>query len=91
MPNAAIVLSPTSHPGVISGPGAPKVKIMGFPAACVGDTHTCAFPVPPGHPPNTIVSGSQKVKFSGRPAARVGDPCGCGAQIEAGIPTVNIA
>jgi uncharacterized Zn-binding protein involved in type VI secretion len=91
MPNAAIVLSPTSHPGVVSGPGILTVKIAGFPAAVMGDTHTCAFPVPPGHPPSKIVSGSAIVKIGGKPAARVGDACGCGAQIEEGVPTVNIA
>ena len=90
MPNAAVVLSATSHPGVISGPGVSTVKIAGFPAAVVGDNHTCAFPVPPGHPPNAIVTGSLKVKIGGRPAARVGDKCGCGALIEVGIFTVNI-
>jgi uncharacterized Zn-binding protein involved in type VI secretion len=90
MPNAAIVLSPTSHPGIVAGPGSPTVKITGLPAAVVGDQHVCAFPVPPGHPPNIVASGSATVKFSGRPAARVGDLCACGAQIEAGVPTVNI-
>jgi uncharacterized Zn-binding protein involved in type VI secretion len=90
MPNAAVQFSPTSHPGMIAGPCVPTVKIAGLPAAVVGDTHICAFPVPPGHPPNVIVTGSTKVKFFGRPAARVGDLCACGAQIEAGVPTVNI-
>jgi uncharacterized Zn-binding protein involved in type VI secretion len=89
--NAAVVLSPTSHPGLIAGPGAPKVLIKGLPAAVVGDQHACFFPVPPGHPPpNVIASGSVKVRFGGKFAARVGDPCTCGARIEAGIPTVNI-
>ena len=68
MPNAAVLFSPTSHPGVITGPGAPTVRIAGLPAAVVGDQHACAFPVPPGHPPNAIASGSARVKFGGRPA-----------------------
>ena len=91
MPQAAVTLSPTSHPGVISGPGAPTVRIAGLNAAVVGDVHACAFPVPPGHPPpNFITTGSTKVRFGGKPAARVGDLCTCGAKIEAGVPTVNI-
>jgi uncharacterized Zn-binding protein involved in type VI secretion len=90
MPNAAVMYSPTSHPGMITGPGSPIVKIGGRPAAVVGDQHVCAFPAPPGHPPNAITTGSAKVKIGGQPAARVGDLCGCGAQIEAGVPTVNI-
>jgi uncharacterized Zn-binding protein involved in type VI secretion len=90
MPNAAILLSPTSHPGMIVGPGSPTVTIAGLPAAVVGDQHICAFPVPPGHPPNVIAQGSTTVKFGGVPAARVGDLCACGALIEAGVPTVNI-
>lgn len=90
MPNAAVLFSPTSHPGIIAGPGVPTVKIGGLPAAAVGDTHVCGFPVPPGHPPNVILTGSAIVKIGGRPAARVGDQCACGARIEAGVPTVNI-
>ena len=90
MPNAAVMFSPTSHPGMVAGPGAPTVKIAGLPAAVVGDQHICTFPVPPGHPPNIVAKGSATVKFAGRPAARVGDLCACGAQIEAGVPTVNI-
>jgi uncharacterized Zn-binding protein involved in type VI secretion len=90
MSAAAFLFSPTSHPGVISGPGAPNVLIEGQPAALVGDVHTCAFPIPPGHPPNAITAGSMKVKIGGRSAARVGDPCACGAQIEAGALTVTI-
>jgi uncharacterized Zn-binding protein involved in type VI secretion len=86
-----VKFSPTSHPGVITGPGAPNVKIAGLEAACVGDVHACAFPVPPGHPPpNFIVTGSATVRFNGRFAARVGDLCTCGGRIEAGIPHVNI-
>ncbi len=90
MPNAAVRLSATSHPGMITGPGVPTVRIKGLPAAVVGDQHTCAFPVPPGHAPNAIASGSARVRIKGRWAARVGDPCACGAKIEVGIPTVNI-
>jgi uncharacterized Zn-binding protein involved in type VI secretion len=92
MPKAAFVLSPTSHPGVITGPGAPKVLVGGLPPAVVGDVHVCAFPVPPGHPPpNFITTGSGIVRFRGKFAARVGDLCTCGGKIEGpGIPTVNI-
>jgi uncharacterized Zn-binding protein involved in type VI secretion len=90
MPNAAILFSPTDHPGMIVGPGSMTVTIAGLPAALVGDQHVCAFPTPPGHPPNVIITGSLKVTISGRPAARVGDQCACGAQITVGAPTVNI-
>jgi uncharacterized Zn-binding protein involved in type VI secretion len=90
MPAAAILFSPTAHPGIIAGPGVPTVLIGGRPAAVVGDQHICAFPVPPGHPPNAIVTGSIKVKINQRFAARVGDLCGCGATIVAGVFNVNI-
>jgi uncharacterized Zn-binding protein involved in type VI secretion len=90
MPAAAFMFSPTSHPGVIMGPGVPTVRLSKFPAAVVGDKHICGFPVPPGHPPNAILSGSQKVRIKNVFAARVGDPCACGAKIEAGSLNVNI-
>lgn len=90
MPAAAFLFSPTSHPGVIMGPGVPAVRIAGMPAVVVGDQHTCAFPVPPGHPPNAIASGSFKVRINQRFAARVGDLCACGAQITVGAFNVNI-
>ena len=90
MPNAGVRFSATSHPGVITGPCVPTVRIKGLAAAVVGDQHTCAFPVPPGHPPNAIASGSGKVRIKGKWAARVGDVCACGARIEVGVPTVNI-
>lgn len=90
MPAAAVLFSPTAHPGVIMGPGVPTVLIGGLPAAVVGDVHICAFPPPPGHPPNAIVTGSLKVMINQRPAARVGDLCGCGATIVAGVFTVEI-
>ncbi len=89
MPHAAVQISPTSHLGTITGPGVPKVRIAGLPAAVVGDVHAC--PILPGHqPPNFIVTGSATVRIGGRFAARVGDQCTCGAQIAAGIPHVNI-
>lgn len=90
MPEAAFKLAPTSHPGVITGPCEPTVRIRGLAAACVGDQHSCLFPVPPGHLPNAIASGSKKVRIRGRFAARKGDPTACGARIEAGVPKVNI-
>ncbi|MBS0559282.1 MAG: PAAR domain-containing protein [Proteobacteria bacterium] len=90
MPPAAVLFSPTAHPGVIVGPGVLTVRIGGMPAVTVGDQHVCGFPVPPGHPPNVISQGSTKVRIAKRFAARVGDLCACGAPITAGIPTVNI-
>jgi uncharacterized Zn-binding protein involved in type VI secretion len=90
MPAAAILFSATSHPGVISGPGIPNVRIAGQPAAVLGDGHVCGFPIPPGHPSNMISKGSTKVRIGTKPAARVGDLCACGAQIEVGVLHVNI-
>ncbi|MES2938105.1 MAG: PAAR domain-containing protein [Pseudomonadota bacterium] len=89
MPAAAFLTAPTSHPGIISGPGVPNVLINGMPAVCVGDLHACAMPPLAGpHPPNPIVKGSATVLVGGRPGARQGDLCGCGATIVAGSPTV---
>jgi uncharacterized Zn-binding protein involved in type VI secretion len=91
MPPAARVLDPTSHPGVIAGPGALNVLIGGQPAARVGDTHVCAMPPVAGpHPPTPIVAGSATVFIAGQPAARLGDPNGCGATIVAGCLNVLI-
>jgi uncharacterized Zn-binding protein involved in type VI secretion len=91
MPPAARVLDPTSHPGVIAGPGAPNVLIGGQPAARVGDMHVCAMPPAAGpHPPTPIVAGSATVLIAGLPAARLGDANGCGATIAAGCPNVFI-
>lgn len=90
MADAAIQFAPTSHPGLITGPCEPTVRIRGFAAAAVGDQHLCLFPVPPGHPPTVVATGSVKVRIRGRFAARKGDLTGCGALIEAGVPTVRI-
>jgi uncharacterized Zn-binding protein involved in type VI secretion len=91
MPPAARVLDPTSHPGVIAGPGALNVLIGGQPAARVGDMHVCAMPPVAGpHPPTPIVAGSATVLIAGLPAARLGDPNGCGATIVAGCLNVLI-
>jgi uncharacterized Zn-binding protein involved in type VI secretion len=91
MPAAAFLTAPTSHPGIISGPGVPNVLINGLPAVCVGDIHACAMPPLAGpHPPNPIVQGSATVLVGGRPCARQGDICGCGATIVAGSPTVQV-
>lgn len=91
MIKAARVGDPTNHPGAIAGPGFPKVRIEGKPAARVNDLHACAFPPPAGpHPSNPIATGSAKVRIGGQFAARVGDICGCGAQIVAGAVKVSI-
>jgi len=88
---AARVSDPTSHPGMIAGPGAPTVLINGLPAARVGDLHACAFPPPAGpHPPTPIAMGSATVLIAGQPAARQGDATGCGAVIVVGSPNVLI-
>jgi uncharacterized Zn-binding protein involved in type VI secretion len=94
MPDAARVLDPTNHPGVVSGPGLPNVLIGGQPAAVIGDSHTCGMPPAPTgagpHPPTVIVKGSTSVLIGGRGAARKGDTAGCGAAILGGLPTVQI-
>jgi uncharacterized Zn-binding protein involved in type VI secretion len=75
---AARVGDPTSHGGLIVGPGVATVLIGGLPAAVLGDTTSC--PLSSGTPPalvphagGPIVSGSATVLIAGRPAARAGD------------------
>jgi uncharacterized Zn-binding protein involved in type VI secretion len=87
MPPAAVQNAITSHPGTISGPGVPNVRIAGVAAAVLGDTHVCGAT---GHPPNAISTASAKVRVGGRFAARQGDSCTCGARIETGVAKVNI-
>ena len=91
MPPAARVGDPTSHPGVVTGPGVPTVLIGGMPAAVVGDLHTCSFPPPPPHPPTPMAGpGSPTVLVGGRPLLKLGDVSGCGATIILGAPTVIV-
>ncbi len=90
MPNAARITDPSSHGGLITGPGTPTVLIGGLPAAVAGDLHTCALPVIPPHPPTPFALGSTTVLIGGKPALRVGDLSGCGATVILGCPTVNI-
>jgi uncharacterized Zn-binding protein involved in type VI secretion len=88
---AARLGDPTSHPGLISGPGVPNVLIEGTPAAVFGDLHTCSFPYPPGHPPSALTGGgSTSVTIGGRKAFRVGDSAACGAKILTGALRVVI-
>jgi uncharacterized Zn-binding protein involved in type VI secretion len=86
MPPAARVADPTTHLGVVTGPGVPLVLIGGMPAAVATDLHTCGT----GHPPTPFPLGSVRVFIGGRPALRAGDPCGCGAHVPVGLPTVVI-
>jgi uncharacterized Zn-binding protein involved in type VI secretion len=89
--DAARVMDPTGHPGVVSGPGVPTVTIGGRIAAVAGDTHTCALPPVAGpHPPTNFPAGSKTVRIGGKGALRVGDLSGCGAPILAGAYTVKI-
>lgn len=91
MPPAARAGDPTSHPGVVTGPGVTTVLIGGQPAAVAGDTHTCSMPPTAGpHPPTAITGGSGTVFIGRRPAARVGDSAACGATILSGMVTVVI-
>lgn len=91
MPNAARLGDPSTHGGVITGPGVATVLIGGRPAAVAGDLHACALP-PAGHQPTVspFVAGSTTVLIAGRPALRVTDLCGCGAMPAAGAPDVQI-
>ena len=91
MPEAARISDPTSHAGIVIGPGFPTVIINGMPAAVAGDTHVC--PIPPNTPHLTTSSfpaGSLTVMIGGKPALRSGDMALCGASVVVGCPTVNI-
>lgn len=90
MAQAARVGDPTSHPGVIAGPGVSTVLIGNLPASVIGDTHTCSFPGTPPHPPTPMLMGSTSVLIGGRPAVRVGDAAGCTATVISGSPNVMI-
>jgi len=87
MPAAVRLGDPSSHGGVVTS-GAPKVLIVGLPAARMGDTHACPLP---GHAVTPIVSGSPKVLIVGLPAARVGDVTACGASLQSGQGKVVIS
>ena len=90
MPNAARISDPSSHAGMVNGPGEPTVTIGGMRAAVLGDLHTCGLPVTPPHPPSPFMIGSSTVFIGGKPALRAGDMAGCGAVILVGCPTVII-
>lgn len=91
MPAAARVGDPTSHPGVVGGPGVVTVLVAGQPAATVGTAHLCSAPGSPSHPPSVLVPPCcPAVLVGGRPAARVGDAAACGATVVAGAATVLI-
>lgn len=90
MPNAARILDPSSHSGIVAGPGIPTVLIQNMPTAVVGDMHVCALPVSPPHPPTPFSLGSATVFIGGKPALRVGDMSGCGASILMGSTNVKI-
>lgn len=91
MAKAARVGDPTSHPGAVSGPGVPTVKIGGQIAAAQGDQHICALaPTAGPHPATPFAKGSATVRIGGRGALRVGDSSGCGAQIVSGALNVSI-
>ncbi|RTH16764.1 hypothetical protein CSW41_09000, partial [Thermus scotoductus] len=63
----AIRQGDTSNHGGLVQSGAPKVLIVGLPAARVGDLHACPIT---GHGITPIVSGSAKVLIAGAPAMR---------------------
>jgi uncharacterized Zn-binding protein involved in type VI secretion len=86
MPSAVRQGDTSNHGGTVLS-GAPKVTIVGVPAARVGDTHSCPLS---GHGIRPIASGSSKVTIQGAPAARTGDITGCGASLVAGQSKVSI-
>jgi len=86
MPAAVRQGDGSSHGGTVIS-GAPKVFIVGAPAARVGDLHSCPLR---GHGTTPIVSGSAKVTIAGSPAARTGDATACGASLIAGQSKVTI-
>ncbi len=89
MPEAARLFELTSHPGIVTGPGAARVLINGLPAARVTDAHACLIaPVP--HAPSVIEKGSATVLIEGQPAARKGDSAACGSVITGGSVNVLI-
>jgi uncharacterized Zn-binding protein involved in type VI secretion len=89
MPSAARVTDPTTHGGIVAGPGVPTVLIGGMPAAVLGDNHVC--PIVPPHPPTSpFIIGSATVMIGGKPALRQGDTCVCGAAPAVGLPTVQV-
>ena len=93
---AARVNDPTSHGGLIVGPGVVTVLIEARPAAVVGDETTCPLIDPATNIPHIggpIVTGSTTVFIGGKPAARAGDlniELNASATIAAGSLTVFI-
>jgi uncharacterized Zn-binding protein involved in type VI secretion len=89
VPPVARVGDPSTHGGVIAGPGVPNVLIGGMPAAVAGDLHVCVIP-PPAHVPTVspFPVGSATVFVGGRPLLRTTDACLCGAMSAIGAPTV---
>jgi uncharacterized Zn-binding protein involved in type VI secretion len=93
---AVRVSDPTSHGGLVLGPGVPTVRIGGLPASVAGDQVLCPQsevmpPVP--HVGGPILAGSATVFIGGRPAARAGDQVletGAIAILLPGAPTVVI-
>lgn len=76
---------PKPHVGGPILPGSnTTVLIEGMPAACLGDSCTCAGPL------DTVIMGSATVLIAGKPAARMGDSTAHGGSIVIGSPTVLI-
>ena len=91
MPPLARVGAPTSHPGVVEGPGVPTVLVEGLPVAVALDVHVCGLAPPAGpHPPSSFPVGSETVFAGGRPVLRMGDASACGATILLGAFTVEV-
>lgn len=75
--------------GVITGPGAPTVRVNNLPASLVGDTVA-----PHGKPPHTnpvIVSGAATVRMDNRPPTITGrSVASCGHPVSTGSPNVRV-
>lgn len=68
----------TTHGGKVVSCKAPHFKVMGKPAACVGDKCTCPIP---GHGACTIIEGDSRHTIDGRPVAYEGHKTSCGATL----------
>lgn len=90
MASAARVGDPSTHGGLVTGPGVSTVLIGGQMAAVMGDMHSCPIAAP-GHLVSSVFAiGSTTVMIGGRPALRAMDICACGASVAAGCPNVII-
>ena len=87
MPAVARVGVDTVGGGLITGPGAPSVKVNGSTVSVLGDA--VAPHGPPPHDAATITSASGTVNAEGKGVVRVGDTASCGHTVATGSADVN--